>query len=135
MMNKKSVSRLICFNRKLSWILVLLSFIMIFSGYSNTRGYILLPSFWLLIREIHIWVNWFFIGFLVLHVFVIETFIRFKWLNIIRIVWTRKEVYFIWLKLFQKITGFALIEYHHRDPCGLGLKNVFHKKEDEWSFG
>ncbi len=108
-MNKVSVSRLIRFNRKLSWILVILSFIIIFSGYSSTRGYFLPPSFWLIIREIHIWVKWSFIGFLAFHIFVIEAFIRFKWLNIIRIIWIRKEAYFIWLRLFQKITGFALI--------------------------
>lgn len=104
------ISRLIKFNRTLSWILVILALITIITGYSDTRHFFTyLSPLWFLTREIHLWFNWFFIALFAFHVFVIEVFVRFKWASILRHIRNRKRGSFLWLKLIQKVSGYALL--------------------------
>ena len=110
-MDARLISRIIRFNRTLSWILVILALITIFSGYGITRDlfYIRYTPQWFLIREVHLWFNWFFILLLVIHISVIEGLIKFKWIQIFRNIRDIKISYFLRLKVLQKLSGYILI--------------------------
>jgi hypothetical protein len=110
-MDARLISRIIRFNRTLSWILVILALITIFSGYGITRDlfYIRYTPQWFLIREVHLWFNWFFILLLVIHIIVIEGLIKFKWIQIFRNIRNMKIRYFLWLRVLQRFSGYTLI--------------------------
>ena len=110
-MDTRLISKIFRFNRRLSWILVILALITIFSGYGITRDlfYIRYTPQWFLIREVHLWFNWFFILLLVIHISVIEGLIKFKWIQIFRNIRDIKISYFLRLKVLQKLSGYILI--------------------------
>ena len=110
-MDARLISRIIRLNRTLSWILVILALVTIFSGYGITRDlfYIRYTPQWFLIREIHLWFNWFFVLLLVIHIIVIEGLIGFKWIKIFSIIRNIKNSYFLWYKVLQKLSGYLLI--------------------------
>ena len=110
-MDARLISRIIRLNRTLSWILVILALVTIFSGYGITRDlfYIRYTPQWFLIREIHLWFNWFFVLLLVIHIIVIEGLIGFKWIKIFNIIRNIKNSYFLWFKVLQKLSGYLLI--------------------------
>lgn len=98
------VSRLIRFNRVLSWILVVFAIVTIVSGYSITR-----PFTRPLIMEIHLWFQRFFIALLAFHVFVVVVFTRFQWRHSLQKIWNRKASFLLYSRLIQRLSGWIVL--------------------------
>ena len=98
------VSRLIRFNRILSWILVLFAIVTIVSGYGITR-----PFSRPLIMEIHLWFQRFFIALLAFHVSVVVVFTRFQWMYSLRSIWHRKASSLLFLRVIQRLSGWIVL--------------------------
>ena len=104
-MDSKKVARLIKLNRKLSWILVILSIIMLSTGYMITR--IGLRSI-ALITEIHTWVEWLFIASFVFHFVVSVGLLRFRWMDILEKIRWGKTSSLLLLRFTQRVSGWAI---------------------------
>ena len=91
--------------------MVILALITIFSGYGITRDlfHIRYTLQWFLIREVHLWFNWFFVILLFIHIIVIEGLIKFKWFQVFRNIRNTRISYFLCLRVLQKLTGYFLI--------------------------
>lgn len=103
---KNLVSRfLIKLNRKISWTLVLLSLILLFTGYTQT----ILNVQNIINAESHRMLGILYAVLILIHFFTSNILIKGNWIKIIKSLNVAKTKRLLWLKLFQKLTGFLMI--------------------------
>lgn len=103
-------SRLLKHNRTLSWVLVLFSIIMVFSGYGRTRSFLgPLSPLWFFTRDVHVWLCFFFTLQLFIHISIAELLSTRKWFTVLRKSWRKRPSSYLLLKTLQKITGYIFM--------------------------
>lgn len=111
---------------------------MVVSGYGLTRPvFDRWSPFWVVIRDLHVWLSLLFTFQVFFHVFVTEFRIRSKWFSMFRRNWRKKGNQYLLLKVLQKVTGYTLLiislllfltglnfHLHLLDPLFLLLQHV-----------
>jgi DMSO/TMAO reductase YedYZ molybdopterin-dependent catalytic subunit len=96
--------RLIKDRKKISWILVVFTSVMVISGYSMTFFGVDIP----LLRNIHFIFVVLFTFIFVLHIIISTVIIRFRWKSILSSLFKRKVENITKLRVIQRISGWAL---------------------------
>lgn len=79
------------------------------SGYGITRPiFDRLSPFWVVFRDLHVWLCLLFTFQVFFHVYVAEFRIRSKWFSVFKGNWRKKGNRYILLKVLQKLTGYTL---------------------------
>ena len=104
-MDRSKVFHLARLDRLLSWVLVLFALVVIGSGYSLTR----LNTDRVLLMVVHTKSKWLFTVLLAFHFIVSVVLLRFRWRPTLRSIWNRKASPLLWMRLIQRLSGWALL--------------------------
>ena len=99
------ITKLILIERKLSWMLVLVTLLILFTGYAISRAVISHP----LITSMHIHLQWVFAALLALHFFITTFLLRFPWKTFINGLLNRQVKSILFIRFLLILSGWILL--------------------------